>query len=258
MIKLLRALNIRTYQQFRLTLRLIALPIGLICGFIANVYFETNQFWFAGLFYLGIVIATVIEFVLADLLADWSFPFDTERKLQLMERRLGQDTLASIAEKLREVISEFGACDRARISATVHVVAELSSTSDKRVRLGLLQLTDYVGPEGGKKGRLTLITQGIIGRCARTGKVEAIDFADEVEYDHSMVCDFGFTEEETKTHSRTARSYLAVPLKSEGVTVGVIYFFTSEPQVFPGAVDLAELNKAAKDIVRYLRNVSIV
>ena len=134
----------------------------------------------------------------------------------------------------------------------MHILAELVSTADHRSRQGLLQLTNYVGPEGGKKGRITLINQGIIGRCARTGALETVGFADQEEYAASMVREFGFTQKEANSHTRTARSYLTFPLKHDDRTVGVLYFFTPEPQVFPRAARVDSLKAAAREIVNYL------
>jgi hypothetical protein len=219
---------------------------------------EQHEFSASWWVYVIVMIVAFLEFVLADVLADRSFPFDTERKLDLMEKRLGTQALTTIAARLEEVVSGFEGCDPAKISATVHVLAELTSTADNRIRIGLLQLTDYIGSEGGKKGRITLITQGIIGRCARTGRLETVDFADAHEYQTAMVREFGFTEKEASRHSKNARSYLAFPLRKRDETVGVIYFFTSEPQVFPLAAHPQRLDETARELVNYLSLAQIV
>jgi hypothetical protein len=174
-----------------------------------------------------------------------------------MEKRIGSNVIGTISDRLRETISEFRNCNTGLVSATVHIVAELTSTADQRIRKGLLQLTDYVGPEGGKKGRLTLITQGVIGRCARTGEIETVGFADENEYLREMVKSFGFTHEEAVRHTKTGRSYLAVPLSRNGEVLGVIYFFTNELNVFPQAVDCEHLKKVANTVVDLISVVGL-
>ena len=64
-----------------------------------------------------------------------------------------------------------------------------------------------------------------------------------------MVKSFGFSSEEAERHTRTGRSYLAIPLLRLGVVLGVLYFFTSEPQVFPRSANLNQLEKDAQAIV---------
>jgi hypothetical protein len=122
----------------------------------------------------------------------------------------------------------------------------------------LLQRKNYVGPDGGKKGRITLLNQGIIGRCARTGERETVGFANAVEYERSMVREFGFTKKEAEGHTKTGRSYLAHPLLFEGTLVGVLYLFTTEPQVFPNAADPEQIEGLAGEIVNYLKLAELV
>lgn len=241
-----------------MTLRGIFLIGGLIAAFVVSVLLMNEQITTAAYVYLVVVGAAFIEFVFGDMLSQRSFPFDTERKRSLMEERLGKDTIKKITERLQEVMSGFSACDTSMISATVHVFVELSPTADQPVRKGLLQLTDYVGPYGGTRGRITTINQGIIGRCARTGKLETVDFADEDEYSELMVRDFGFTKEQTEGHTKTGRSYLAAPLLNQNNVVGVLYFFSTEPQVFPRSVDWTKLEDVAREFVNYMVIVRLV
>jgi hypothetical protein len=250
-------LGVRTHRQFRLVLRALALIAGLVAAFYVSVLVEENEYEIAFRWYLLVVTAAFLEFVVADVLADRSFPFDTERKLSLMERQIGSNAITAIATRLQQVISGFRGCDTLRISGTVHVKVELSSTAEQRLRFGLLQLTDYVGREGGKKGRITLINQGVIGRCARTGEPETVDFADANDYAKAMVREFGFTAEEAERHTKTGRSYLAYPLTVENKVIGVIYFFSTEPQVFPRAVRQDQLKDLAREILNYVRFAGI-
>lgn len=248
----LRFVGIKTHKSLRLSIRFIALVAGLysvfrVATFIQKGHYDTAEFW-----HIGVIFTAIVEFVFADVFTDHAFPFDTERKLTLMEQRIGENAIRAISDRLAEMISEFHGCDKSLISATVHIVAELSATSDQRVRKGLLQLTDYVGPDGGKKGRVTLMTQGVIGRCARTAQVEIVGFADEKEYLDAMVKSFGFTAQEAARHTKAGRSYLAVPLVRDDIVIGVLYFFTSEPQVFPRAANLGLLRLAAKSIAELI------
>ena len=87
--KVLRLLGIRTHRSFRLVLRAGALLVGSYAAFEASVLLQKNDFDKAWCFYLIVLVAAFIEFILADVFADRSFPFDTERKLVLMEKRLG-------------------------------------------------------------------------------------------------------------------------------------------------------------------------
>ena len=153
----LRLVGIRTRRSFRLTIRAIALLVGLSAAFYLSVLLAKKEFEIAWYVFLVVIVAAFVEFVFADVLVDRSFPFDTERKLALMEKRLGAQVIEAITQRIKDLVAEFRDCDTALISATVHVFAELTATADQRIREGLLQLTDYVGPNGGKKGRITLI-----------------------------------------------------------------------------------------------------
>jgi GAF domain-containing protein len=253
LLKILSPVGVRTHRQFRLTLRAIALFVGLLTAFFVSVLVQEREYCWGFLLFIVVIITAALEFVAADVWADQSFPYDTERKLDLMEQRLGAQAITTIASRLKDTISTFQSCDPSKVSATVHVLVELSPTADQRIRRGLLQLTDYVGPEGGKKGRITLVNQGVIGRCARTGQIETVDFSDAQEYQESMVRDFGFTEEEAQRHTKTGRSYLAVPLRENSSLIGVLYFFSTEPQVFPRATNVDRLTDLGKEVVNYVR-----
>jgi len=182
LLAVLRLIGIRSHRSFRLAIRGTALIVGLLAGYRVGIHMELQEFSQGFWIFLIVLATAILEFVLADVLADQSFPFDTERKLALMERRIGIDAIQTISDRLKHTIREFRGCNTSLVSGTVHVLAELNSTNDSRTRYGLLQLTDYVGPDGGKKGRVTLINQGIIGRCARTEQLESVDFADADEY----------------------------------------------------------------------------
>ena len=254
----LRFVGIRTHRAFRLFIRFLALLIGLSAAFQVALFIQQGHASHAEFWHLAVIIAAVVEFVFADVLAERSFPFDTERKIALMERRLGTNAIQAITRILIETIGELRGCNTSLVSATVHLLIEVAPTADNRVGKGLLQLTDYVGPEGGKKGRLTLITQGVIGRCARTERVEHVGFSDEAEYLTAMVREFGFSRQEAERHSKSGRSYIAVPLLQNMTIVGVLYFFSSEPQVFPKAASHIELHKTANFIQSLVDVVGLI
>ena len=254
----LQKVGIRTHRAFRLSLRAVALAIGAIAAYHVSVFLQKNEFDAASRLSWLVLVMAFVEFVLADVLADRSFPFDTERKLARMEAQLGHQAIQTIEQRLTNLIAEFRCCEQNLVRATVHIIAELPPTADQKVREGLLQLTNYVGPKGGPKGRITLLNQGIVGRCARTGALETVGFADQQDYARIMVREFGFTPSETKSHTHTARSYLAFPLHYGSRVVGVLYFFTAEPQVFPHAIKSASLKNAADEIVNYMKLANIL
>lgn len=264
MVRVARRLGIRTRRQFRLALRGIAVTTITLGGFAVAVLLEMNLFWLSGIPLVLLLGATVFEFVLSDRVAERSYPFETEKTLDLLERQLGQRTVESITEKLELIIQSFQACDQSRISSTVHVLVNLDPTPEVGTRLGLLQLTNYVGPRSSGKGRITTLDQGVIGRCARTGKPEYVNFADHAEYQQRMVAEFGFSDEEARGHTKIARSYITEPLilprppDNAEELVGVLYFFSTELQVFPLAARQSDLSSKAVDVVQLLKATSIV
>lgn len=72
-----------------------------------------------------------------------------------------------------------------------------------------------------------------------------------------MVSEFGFSSQELGSHTTTARSYLAYPLRFRGSTIGALYFFSTEPQVFPRAVDPEELERSAGNVIGVLRTAEV-
>lgn len=250
LVKVLNEVGLSTHRRFRLTIRAFALGLGLLATFKVSSSFVDGKgsIWW----YMLLCFSAIIEFIFADVLAERSFPFDTERKLALLEKGNGKNAIKKITSRLKTLIEGLNACDVTQVSATVHVFVELASTSDQRVRMGLMQLTDYVGPAKGPKGRIVMITQGVVGRCARTGNMEVVDFADQIDYTNAMISEFGFTKKEAKSHSQYARSYLAYPLERDEEIVGVIYLFSPEPQIFPHSVERVSLQNAATEFVNYL------
>ena len=228
----LKSIGITNQRHFRLLLRGSAIVIGSFAAYFVSLCHELHFWTQAWVAFAVLLAAAILEFTVSDYLAVSAFPYSTEEKLANMEARLGEQAINAISECLSLIIGRLRACDKQRVSATVHVLIELE-TANKSASMGLLQLTNYVGFEGGKKGRITLLNQGVIGRCARTEDLETVEFADINEYRTRMVREFGFTRLEAQNHSANARSYLAYPLKDGERLVGVMYFFSTEPQVFP-------------------------
>jgi GAF domain-containing protein len=119
---------------------------------------------------------------------------------------------------------------------------------------GLVQISEYTRAGlGGRRWRVLRETQGIVGRCARVGTMVCANFRTDSEYRKRMVYEFGFTRDEADRHTTAARSYLAFPVESSNDLVGVMYFFSTEPQVFPQAADKAVLDRNARVIAGLLR-----
>jgi len=251
-------LHIKTRRQFRLTVRALAVIVAATSAFGVGVFVEFHWFRRATAAFVVGLTATLVELILGDYLAEHTYPFETEKKLEILEHRLGEAAVRAITEKLRRIIASFAACDTRQISGTVHILVELSGSAEDKVRYGLLQLTDYVGPHGGSKGRITTMEKGIVGRCARTAKTEYVNFADVHVYRKRMVEEFGFSRAETERHTTFAKSYIAEPLMLGPNVIGVLYFFSSEAQVFPHAAREADLTSKAQDLVDLLKIVSIV
>jgi hypothetical protein len=219
---------------------------------------ELSQFRWSILPFVFVILSAVLEFVAADMLAESAFPFATEQKLLKMEEQLGSDAINRISSRLSRAINQFRACDKSQVSATVHLLVELNDDVNPENRSGLIQLTNYVGPHGGTKGRSTRINQGVIGRCARTHVREYVDFANADEYSDRMVREFGFTKSQTERHTKTGRSYLAYPLKNGTELLGILYYFTTEPQIFPLAAKHTNLDEIAREIVDDLHMARLV
>jgi GAF domain-containing protein len=73
-----------------------------------------------------------------------------------------------------------------------------------------------------------------------------------------MVQEWGFSQTEVDDHTKTARSYLAHPIVFETEIVGVLYSFSTEPQVFPHAARRQHLDDAADAITGLLRAAGIL
>ena len=111
-------------------------------GYAIALLVAESKLWWSAFAFAVLVVSTVFEFVLADRIAERSYPIDTEAKLDLLERKLGTRAVRSISEKLQRIILSFAACDQSCISGAVHIIAELDPSPEGRRQSGLLQLTE--------------------------------------------------------------------------------------------------------------------
>ena len=253
-----KRLRIRTRRQFRMTFRGLAVFLVAATGYAVAVLLALSAIWWSVIPFLVLLAASIAEFALGDYFADRSYPIETEQKLEWLEQKLGARAIRSIEEKLKRIVASFEACDTSRVSGTVHILTPLPPSPEAPIRQGLLQLTDYVGQFGGRKGRVLPIERGVIGRCARTGKTEVANFASLEEYRRRMVEEFGFSSAQISEYTTIARSYIAEPLVFESNIIGVLYFFSSEPQVFPHSASNSNLAASALDLVDLLKAAAMV
>jgi hypothetical protein len=248
----------KTKRAFRLTLRGVLVTFGLVSGYAITILVDKKMYGWSATAFALLWVATIVEFVLGDYLAEKRYPYETEKKLRMLEERLGGNVVQEAKDKIRRTIDTFRVCDRSKVSGTLHIIVDLQPTAESAVRYGLMQLTDYVGNQTGGKGRITTLEKGVIGRCARTELRECVNFGSRSEYFLKMVGEFGFSKREAKSHTTAARSYLAQPLVRDGDTIGVLYFVSTEPQTFPLAAKEVQLVSVAQDLVSLLKAVSII
>jgi hypothetical protein len=139
----------------------------------------------------------------------------------------------------------------------VHLHVEVFGESGTKP--SLLQITDYTRPRlGGSPWRFTEAESGVIGRCLRTGQMEHVNFRDRSEYQRRMVEEFGYSHERANRHTTSARSYLAYPVFEGNQLIAVLYFFSTEPQVFPNAADPKSLAETGEVILHHLKVAGVL
>ena len=203
------------------------------------------------------MIASLTEFVLSDIWTENRYPTRTKRLLDNWERK-ASDVKDNIMNKQRQAVEGLRGCNNDLVNAAVHLKVEFYSSLDDKPETGLVQLTDYSGRSGGSRWRITSAYKGIIGRCLRTGKPEHVNFLSEKEYEARMVKEFGFTSEEMKSHTKSGRSYWAQPIVINHQLVGVLYLFSTEPQVFPRAIYENRIESIAEDVGMLLTTARIL
>jgi len=244
-------------KRFRLILRAIFITVGVVGAFVTSALLENKAFTWAIVPASFVLLASMAEFVLADVLTERRYPASTEGLLQRLEANL-RGVHDPLLDSISGAIQSLRACDIRRVSGTFHLKVELYSQDGDEAEPALVQVTDYSGRLGGKRWRFTSATKGVVGRCLRTGCPEWVNFASSSEYEHCMVREFGFSPSEVATHTRDARSYWAQPVFSRSQLVGVMYLFSTEIQVFPHAADPAILEAAARQIAACLESAGIV
>jgi hypothetical protein len=244
-------------KRFRLKLRVLFLVVGIIAAFITSILFEEKHYYWAILPGSFILLASLAEFVLADILTESLYPANTQTLLQKLESNL-QGAHDKIRDSIARAIGSLRACDVTKVSGTFHLKVELYSSAGDESESALVQVTDYSGRLGGKRWRFTIATKGLIGRCLRTERPEGVNFGSQMEYEERMVKEFGFSPTEVAQHTQQARSYWAQPVHSRGRLVGIIFLFSTDVQVFPLAADRIRLEGTANEIAAYLEGAGIV
>jgi GAF domain-containing protein len=258
MIRLItEILDLPRRKKFRLEMRAIFLTIGIIAAFVTSILLKKEVYVWAGLFTFVFLLTSLAEFVLADVLTEKRYPSQTENILEKLEDHL-QGVQYQILNCIGKSIESMRGCDKSRISGTFHLVVDIYSQRGDDSEPALVQLTQYRGRLGGKRWRFTDATKGIVGRCLRTGRPEWVNFNSEAEYENRMVTEFGFTKDELSQHTKEARSYWAHPIHSDNKLIGVLYFFSTETQIFPVAVSTDILNSSANEIAAYLAGAEII
>jgi hypothetical protein len=253
----LRPEELSARKKFRLKLRAAFILVGVIAAYVTSLLMEQHLFCWSIVPAIFVLLATMGEFVAGDILTESRYPARTMALLAKLEGNL-QEYHDRIRESIDRAIGSLKACDSARVSGAFHLVVELYSTDGDESEQALLQVTTYSGPLGGKRWRFTSAGKGVIGRCLRSARSEYVNFASLAEYEERMVSEFGFSRKEIVNHTKEARSYWAEPVHVEERLVGVIYLFSTEPQIFPRAADAAALQGTAREIGAFLIGARVV
>jgi GAF domain-containing protein len=258
MDRLLQTLTWR--RRARTTLRVLLIVTGTAALWEFSVLVQEKDYVGAIAPVSLIGILSIVEFVLADLILDRSLPRSSRKFLERLQSKLASTEVADhIVQTLRDCVATFDGCDLSKVTATVHLVVAATDGGDDSPSSRLFQVFAYTNADlGGRRWRFISPTKGIVGQCVRLQRKVWVNFRTVQEYRERMVKDFGFTSEEAARHTRTARSYLAVPLLSSGTTYGVMYFFSTEPQVFPVAAPDGRLQETATAITRLLRSAGVI
>lgn len=245
-------------RALRLQFRMGAIVAASVFAFWLAVRLEEQDYGGAVLPGLLLLGAALVEFVLAEVFVDRRFPSHTKRLLIRLDRALSKrQTGESMRAALDRCIGSFRGCRRESISATVHLQVEVFGESGTEPRL--LQITGYTTPRlGGEPWRFTDVAIGVIGRCLRTGRVEYVNFRDPAEYQRRMVEEFGFSRKQANQRTTNARSYLAYPVREDQHVIAVLYFFSTEPQVFPSVADMDRVDQTGQEILAYLRVAEVL
>jgi len=244
-------------KRFRTVGRAICLVFAFIFAYWAAILMGKGRYLFAFFPSLVVFIASFAEFVLMDVLTEKCYPARTEKILEGLEERLPRIE-RKLSEELDSVKSLLKACDINKVSITLHLKVSIYSSADDHSEDAFVQIMDYRGGFGGGRWRVVPATKGVIGRCLRTRKTEFVNFTTDEEYDTLMVEEFGFTREEANQHTKRARSYWAQPVFSRNELVAVIYMFSTEPQVFPKALEISHLDQNLRHLADLLEVARVI
>lgn len=244
-------------KRYKLIIRLLAIILGILGVFFTAVYIQQSKYIIALYFASIILLASFIEFVISDVLAERRYPTRTAILFDALDTKLNH-VRDSIMEKLKETVNALKGCDKSLVNATVLLEVHFYSSIDDKLEAGLIQLTDYYGKRGGSPWRITSCYKGIVGRCIRTSKPEFVNFNSEADFEEKMIKEFGFDKEDIGMVSKDARSYFAYPIEFDEKVIGVLFLFSTEHQVFPKAVDISMIQGISKDISLFLNTARIV
>jgi len=247
-------------QRYRVYARVGTILAAAAAAYIFSVLVQERHYLWALIPALVLAVASIAEFVVTDLLLDKRFPPESAALLERLQQKLITTPIHDeIVSALNSCVGGFHGCDPSKISSTLHLRVDVLSEADSEVVPSLVQVARYTRPSlGGPRWRILNPAVGLVGRCLRLNDLVSVNFRDRSEYDHRMVAEFGFAPEDVKRHTTTARSYLASPLRDGGRVVGVLYFFSTEPQVFPIAADQGQLTRASEEVLRLLRVAEIL
>ncbi|MEV8357665.1 GAF domain-containing protein [Microbacterium sp. NPDC076895] len=234
--------------------------MAAVAAYFFALLVQENRYEWALIPAVILAAASIAEFVVTDLLLDKRFPPRSAALLERLQQKLITTPIHNeIVSALNSCVSGFHGCDPSKISSTLHLRVDVLSEEDSETVPSLIQVANYTRPSlGGPRWRTLNPAVGLVGRCLRLNDLVWVNFRDRAEYDYRMVAEFGFAPEDVQRHTTSARSYLASPLRDSGRLVGVLYFFSTEPQVFPIAADQDQLTRAGDEILRLMRVAEIL
>jgi hypothetical protein len=252
--------EISNRQRYRTYVRLVVIGLAAFAAYLFSVLIQESHYWWALIPTFALACLSAVEFAVADLLLDRRFPPESTEFLERLQRKLRTTTVhGGIVDALNSCVETFRGCDPSRISSTVHLRIDVLSDYESDTLPALIQISDYTRAGlGGRRWRLLEPTKGLVGRCLRVGERVCVNFRSQSEYRARMVMEFGYTAEEVDRHTTSARSHMAHPLMVSGDIVGVLYFFSTEPQVFPLAASPEHVCKAGNTVLSLLQAAEIL
>lgn len=252
--------QLATRGQYRTVARGIFIVLGIALVYWLSVWIQEKQYAWSLVPTVLLAIVGLFEFILTDAILDSRFPRESRDFLDRLQKKLRTTSInAEILDALTMCIARFQGCNVSNVSSALLLRVEVHSQISDRPEPALIQLSDYTRPGlGGRKWRLTPETKGIVGRCLRTKELSSVNFRDAAEFRDRMVREFGFRVDELEKHTMSARSYLAYPIVADREIVGVLYFFSTEPQVFPVAAEEVALSDCASQVAGLLRAAEVL